>query len=145
MTVVALYKWTSKRTEQTFQCLRHLAFRRQFRLFDERWYLEITPTYVFTADGMLLDRYNEDLLKKIKQIEGNRAVLSPLLFWADYLSSKHDLLRAQDARRLKFGQLVEVELPVGIVDKAWSAAESESQLTANVEGSQSVFEAPDFL
>jgi Domain of unknown function (DUF4365) len=145
MTVVALYKWTSKRTEQTFQCLRHLAFRRQFRLFDERWYLEITPTYVFTADGMLLDRYNEDLLKKIKQIEGNRAVLSPLLFWADYLSSKHDLLRAQDARRLKFGPLVEVELPVGIVDKAWSAVESEYQLRTNAEGSQGVFEVSDFL
>ena len=94
---------------------------------------------------MLLDRFNEDLLKKIKQIEGNRAVLSPLLFWADYLGSRDDLLRSQDARRLKFGQLVEVELPVGIVDKAWSAAEWESKSTTNDEGTQSMFDAPDCL
>lgn len=126
MTVVSRYKSTSKRTGLTTECLRHLAFRRQFRMLDDRWYLEITPTYVFTADGMLLDRFNEDRLKGIKRIEGNRAVLSALLFWADFLSSKYDLLRSQDSRPLKFGRLAEVRLPVGIVDKAWSSQSAET-------------------
>ena len=124
--VVGRYKWTSKRTGETTEWLRHLAFRPQFRLLDRQWYLEITPTYVFTSDGMLLDRFNEDRLKGIKRIEGNRAVLSALLFWADFLGSKDDLLRSQDSRPLKFGQLAEASLPVGIVDKAWSSQDLDS-------------------
>jgi hypothetical protein len=145
--VVARYKSTNKRTGQTTEWLRHLAFRRQFRLFDDRWYLEITPTYVFTSDGMLLDRFNEDRLKKIKQIEGNRAVLSALLFWADFLSSKNDLLRSQDSRPLKFGRLAEVGLPVGIVDKAWSSQSSElgSESSADLDKAQGAFKESDFL
>jgi len=126
MKVVARYKWTSKRTGETTEWLRHLAFRHQFRLWDGRWYLEVTPTYVFTSDGMLLDRFNEDRLKGIKKLEGNRAVLSTLLFWADFLGSKDDLLHSQDSRPLKFGKLVEVQVPVGIVDKAWSAQDQDA-------------------
>lgn len=125
MRVVARYKSTSKRTGETTEWLRHLAFRHQFRLSDGRWYLEVTPTYVFTSDGMLLDRFNEDRLKGIKKLEGNRAVLSTLLFWADFLGSKDDLLYSQDSRPLKFGKLVEVQVPVGIVDKAWSAQDQD--------------------
>jgi hypothetical protein len=108
--------------------------------------LEITPTYVFTADGMLLDRFNEDRLKGIKRIEGNRAVLSALLFWADFLSSRNDLLRPQDSRPLKFGKLAEIRLPVGIVDKAWSSQSMESGIrsTEVVDHAQGNFGETDF-
>src|SRR5439155_10950735 len=97
---------------------RHMAFRSQFRLLDGQWSLEMTPTYRFTSDGYELDRFHEDRLKGIKQLEGNRAVLSCVLFWADYLRPKADLF-ADTPPPIRFGDLVTFEAPVGIDDKQW--------------------------
>ena len=66
----------------------HGISRGQFRFLEGQWYLELTPTYRFTRDGHALERFHEDRLKGIKRIEGNRAVLSSVLFWADYLRPK---------------------------------------------------------
>jgi Domain of unknown function (DUF4365) len=109
---------------RTFQWLRHVAFRGQFRLLEGQWCLEITPTYRFTHDGFGLDRFHEDRLKGIKRIEGNRAVLSSILFWADYLQPKATLFDG-DPPPLQFGSLLTFPCNVGIVDKAWLSADPE--------------------
>jgi Domain of unknown function (DUF4365) len=103
---------------RTFEWLRHLAFRGQFRRFDSQWYLEITPTYRYTRDGYSLYRFHEDALKGIKRIEGNRAVLSAVLFWADYLRLKDDFFAKKDLP-LVFGKLPVFDLDVGINDGQW--------------------------
>jgi hypothetical protein len=123
MTVVMKYSRKSREGRQ-FTWLRHLAFRRQLRLFDDQWYLEITPTYVFTWDGAHLDRFHEQLLRKIKIIEGNRAVLAAIVFWSDYLKTKKDLLYSSTPRKLRFGELAETSVDVGINDAAWSGADA---------------------
>jgi hypothetical protein len=103
---------------RTFEWLRHLAFRGQFRRFDGQWYLEITPTYRYTRDGYSLYRFHEDALKGIKRIEGNRAVLSAVLFWADYLRLKDDFFAKKDLP-LVFEKLPVFDLDVGINDGQW--------------------------
>jgi len=103
---------------RAFEWLRHLAFRGQFRRFDGQWYLEITPTYRYTRDGYSLYRFHEDALKGIKRIEGNRAVLSTVLFWADYLRLKDDFFAKKDLP-LVFGKLPVFDLDVGINDGLW--------------------------
>jgi Domain of unknown function (DUF4365) len=125
MTVVAKYSNKSRDGRQ-FVWLRHLAFRRQFRLIEKQWYLEITPTYVFTWDGVHLDRFHEQRLKKIKRIEKNRAVLAAILFWADYLRTKEDLLYSSTQRKLKFGDLMETSIEVGIDDAAWASTDENA-------------------
>jgi len=120
MTVVMKYKRKS-RDGREFTWLRHLAFRRQFRLFEERWYLEITPTYVFTWDGVHLDRFHEQRLKRIKIIEGNRAVLAAVLFWSDYLKARKDLLYTSSPQKLSFGELASTDICVGLDDAAWGS------------------------
>ncbi|WP_168058383.1 DUF4365 domain-containing protein [Candidatus Manganitrophus noduliformans] len=117
ISVVSRFK-TTTRDGRTLQWLRHLAFRGQFRRLGEQWYLEITPTYRFTRDGHYLARLHEDWLKGIKRLEGNRAVLSVLLFWADYLRPRTDLFEDRDAP-LRFGKLLGFEMEVGINDKQW--------------------------
>lgn len=102
-----------------YEWLRHLAFRGQFRGLDGQWYLEITPTYRYTSDGYSLYRFHEDALKGIKRIEGNRAVLSAVLFWADYLRPQSDFFAKKDLA-LVFGNLASFELDVGINDEQWS-------------------------
>jgi uncharacterized protein DUF4365 len=124
MTVVAKYS-KKARDGRIFTWLRHLGFRRQFRLLEEQWYLEITPTYVFTWDGVHLDRFHEQRLKTIKAIEKNRAVLAAIVFWSDYLKTRQDLLYSSSARKLKFGDLMEAELDVGIDDVAWSSKDAD--------------------
>lgn len=115
-TVVQNYESTNADGER-FVWLRHLAFRPRFKRFDGRWYLEVTPTYVFTWDGHRLYRFHEEWLSRIKQIEKNRAVLSALALWADYLGNESpDMFRDPT---LRFGRLASFELPVGIDDDRW--------------------------
>jgi len=110
---------------RTFEWLRHLAFRGQFRRFDGLWYLEITPTYRFTQDGYWLYRFHEDALKGIKRIEGNRSVLSAVLFWADYLHPNNDFFSRKNLP-LVFGNLPVFDLDVGINDSQWSKRDPNS-------------------
>ena len=101
-----------------FEWRRHMAFCGQFRRLEDQWHLEITPTYRFTTDGYSLDRFHEDRLKGIKAIEGNRAVLSSVLFWADYLRPKATLFDNRTPP-LGFGKLLTFSSNVGIVDRTW--------------------------
>lgn len=125
---------------RTFEWLRHMAFRGQFRLLDGQWCLEITPTYRFTRDGFELDRFHEDRLKGIKQIEGNRAVLSCVLFWADYLRPKPNLF-ADLAPPIRFGDLISLGAQIGIGDKHWLSTDAEFDKVA--EAQKVALELPD--
>lgn len=120
MTAVAKYSKKRARDGQIFVWLRHLAFHRQFRLLDERWFLEITPTYLFTTNGVYPDRFHEDRLRGIKRIEGNRAVLSSILLLAQFLARRNDLLSEKGRESLLFGELEEANLSFGVDDAAWS-------------------------
>jgi len=120
MTVVAKYTKKRNRDGHVFTWLRHLGFRRQFRLLDGRWFLEITPTYLFTWDGLRLYRFHQERLRTIKRIEGNRAVLSSILVLAGFLARSDDLLPEKGRQSLVFGGLEDVTLPFGVDDWAWS-------------------------
>lgn len=125
-----------------FEWLRHLAFRGQFRRFDGQWYLEITPTYRFTSDGNWLYRFHDDALKGIKRLEGNRAVLSGVLFWADYLTPKSDLFATRD-NPLTFGDLLSFDLEVGINDRQWSARDPNPPPDGTTNGDAALFPFDD--
>jgi len=117
--ISVITKYTSTAKDGTkFDRWRHLAFRGQFRRLNGRWYLEITPTYRFTRDGVDLDLFHEDQLKGIKRIEGNRAVLSAIMFWADYLKPKETLFFSQKPP-LTFGNLATFDIEVGVDDGKW--------------------------
>lgn len=107
-----------------FYWFRHMAFCGQFRFLAGCWYLEITPTYRFTSDGYTLDRFHEERLSGIKRIEGNRAVLSAVLFWADYLRPKSSLFGGR-APLLRFGELLTFNCDVGIIDQEWLAGDPD--------------------
>lgn len=99
---------------------RHAAFQGAFRYYGNKWYLEISPTYYYTYDGYALyDRY-EDLLKGIKKLQKNQAVLGEVVFWADYLGKEGFF---QLAKFLRFGKLVQFGVDFGIDDNAWRRAD----------------------
>jgi hypothetical protein len=138
LTVISEFSSTNK-DGRKFVWFRHLAFQGQFRLFHPHWYLEITPTYRFTRDGYNLDRYHEERLSGIKRIEGNRAVLSLVLFWAQYLGPRVGLYRT--APPLEFGELLSFRTEVGIVDRTWlSAGPALSENASLLDSAQSGLE-----
>ncbi len=112
-----------------------MAFRGQFRFLESQLYLEITPTYRFTRDGHALERFHEDRLKGIKRIEGNRAVLSSVLFWADYLRPKATLFSVSNSA-LRFGELLTFRSDVGIIDRSWLAADPDFARDAELSSKQ---------
>ena len=132
MTVVSRFSWTTK-AGITFSWLRHLAFFGQFRCIGGKWYLEVTPTYRFTEDGVRLDRFHSERLSGIKRLEGNRAVLSAVLFWVDYLGSDAELVRRRK-RTLVFGPPASFEIGMGIMDSKWSAKDTSKALRRGDEG-----------
>jgi len=74
--------------------IRHLAFRGYFQRIEDSWYLEITPSYVFTIDGVRPYRFEADLLSGIKLLEHNDTLLSQIHLWVDILTRPADLIHA---------------------------------------------------
>lgn len=119
---VITHRTSTSKDGRRFDRYRHLAFRGQFRRLDGNWLLEITPTYRFTSDGVALDRFHEENLKGIKTLEGNRAVLSSVLFWANYLQPRTGLFDRAPSP-LQFGKLLTFQCDIGIADEEWLAAD----------------------
>ncbi|MDP1857016.1 MAG: DUF4365 domain-containing protein [Gemmatimonadaceae bacterium] len=117
LTVFNVYSKAAK-DGRVFTHFRHMAFQGRFRLIEDQWHLEITPTYVFTSDGKRLDRFHSSRLAGIKRFDRNRAVVSQVAFWADYLKRRHDLFSARE-NPLVFGDLASFEVPCGIDDDRW--------------------------
>jgi hypothetical protein len=113
---------------------RHLAFIPRFRRFAGQWYLEITPTYHFTRDGVELDGYREERLSGIKRIEKNAAVFSSVLFWSRFVSSSDELFRKGN-EFIQFTDLREFSVDFGVNDDEWkNRAEEDERRELEQEG-----------
>ena len=116
----------SKRNPGHISYWRHLAIEPRFVLLNKCWYLQITPTYLFTHDGYHLSKYSEENLKSIKKIEKNNAVLRNVLTWASFLQPKEDWF-ATKYELLKFGPLLKFDIASGINDQDWLAHADEEE------------------
>ena len=128
-----VYKqYLSKKVPGKVAYHRHQAFESQFQQFDARWYLAITPTYIFTSDGWKTHPYHEEYLKKINEIEGPPAIFSRLKLWASALRPIQDL-GAVNYAHMELGPLLVFETERGIDDKGWkpNAQEDEDGVSAN--------------
>lgn len=106
---------------------RHSAFKGSFVRYENKWYLEITPTYHFTSNGSDEDLFHEGRLSGIKRLERNSAVVGHLLMWADFLSKPVQSLFHAEYPFLHFGKLATVEVASGIPDDIWFQEEEDSE------------------
>jgi hypothetical protein len=120
-----VFKGHAKKSDPTkISYYRHSALSMQFIQIDGDWYCELVPDYFFTRDGYRESRFASDLLRGIKKIERNLAVLQETRMWASILRGKDDLFDQPD-RLLDFGDLVTFEVDQGIDDAAWKQVEEE--------------------
>jgi hypothetical protein len=104
---------------------RHAAFKGHFLRSDNQWFLEITPTYHFTNNGVDDYSYRDETLKGIKRLERNPAVVGQLLMWTDLLRRPIKNLFENEYPFLSFGELETVDVNAGIPDNIWYAAEED--------------------
>ena len=114
-----VFKIYRKPNSDGIRFCRHHALRAQFRDINERWYLEITPTYFFTRDGWKEDKFGSQRLKKIKEYEGNQGVFGNALMWANFLSDTSEDIWHRSYPHLAFGGMTTFDVTSGIPDDAW--------------------------
>jgi hypothetical protein len=119
--------YRSKTDTKRISYYRHLAFSGQFRRYARQWFLEVTPTYHYTADGFRQDRWSAERLTGIKKLERNPAVLHQVLFWAEYLRGpRTGSLFGKDYDLLRFGELVSLGVDSGVPDADWLPKEEDN-------------------
>ena len=126
--------YMSKKEPDKVKYYRHSAFGGQFRQFEEGWYLEINPTYRYTTDGERVYRYYEDLLKGMKRLENNQAILGQIAMWANLLGKPTGMFDITPT--LSFGELRTFELDAGIMDAAWLKHEDRPKEAAEGESTE---------
>jgi hypothetical protein len=126
--VVKRYPKKKSPTETAY--FRHSAFIGRFQRFGDDWFLEITPTYYFTCDGHLEDRFASEHLKKIKELENNGAVVGQFAMWRYYVTNRTsgDML-AREYPFLKFGVAADFPVEQGVPDKLWQSQEPRQRPT----------------
>lgn len=97
---------------------RHSAFTGHFVRHEGVWFLEVEPTYHFTRDGRLGDRYGASRLSGIKRLEHNPAVLGQLMMWRSVLTKTATLFN-KAYPYLIFGDFKTFDLEHGIADDDW--------------------------
>jgi len=123
-------EYRSKKDPARIAYYRHVGFEPRFRHFDEQWCLEINPTYRFTTNGDELHPYREEYLSKIKSIEGSGAVGGLVIMFAALLGDRHGLF-ADNYPHLGFGELLGIEVPVGIDDSAWRKRDANAPVDSS--------------
>ena len=105
---------------------RHCAFAGRFKLYEGVWYLEISPTYYFSTDGILPWRFYEEWLSGIKRRQKNHAVLGEVIMWARVLEEPRDMFGRKHPF-LGFGDLQTYSVDAGIHDELWLPSEQAIQ------------------
>jgi hypothetical protein len=120
-----------KGTEEVRFC-RHRAFEGRFVRYGEDWYLEISPTYLFTRDGKEQACFHAENLSAIKRFEGNRAVLGQVVMWLAFLTEQTTLFQAAYPY-LTFAKLSPFPIDCGLDDNDWLTRDKEMQAVVAAE------------
>lgn len=121
----------SKKDPARVAYYRHHGFKVHFQRLDMKWYMEITPRYIFTSDGKESHPFREEYQAKIKSIEGGAAVRNIVVMFASLLQDEAGMF-SQPYTHLGFGELLTTEVEVGIDDAVW-ANKDELQPSARTE------------
>jgi hypothetical protein len=96
---------------------RHTAFKAQFHRFDDKWFLQVIPTYHFTSDGYRISPLAGAALSGMKRLENNEAVYGQVLMWARILQQQTGW--NAKPRKLFFADPLKFQSSAGFEDDVW--------------------------
>lgn len=116
------------------QYVRHHAFEPRFWRLEDRWFLSIAPTFVFTWDGFRPDKFEASRLAGKKKLEANASVLGQFVMWRHLLvemgktAAKVDLFSASDAPDVPLLTFLPVDslgFDRGVPDDLWRSSDPQ--------------------
>ncbi len=124
-----VYQRTMKnnKPDEILQC-KHLAFRTQYKYYDNRWYVLIKPEWFFSRDGYRKDFFSSDSIDWLKKKERNSHVANHLSFIAHFLKYDNppDLLKGDTFYPfLKFGSLASFDTAPALDDQSWNPSDDK--------------------
>jgi hypothetical protein len=111
---------------------KHLAFKRRFKRFENRWFLEIVPSWYITSNGFRKSRFGADTIKWLKSHERNQHVFNHIKFIAYFLRLKEqpsvfEAEKPLNSGFLNFKTLVKLDGHPLINDNSWNRNESKEE------------------
>ena len=104
---------------------RHSAFSGSFQRYGREWYLQITPTYLYTVDGYRLSRFQGDCSPASSGSTATRPWWAKSSMWGDYLTPEQRRpLRSTRLSVPAFGKLERFQVNRVIDDAAWLSQDS---------------------
>ncbi len=139
--VVKVKRVPTRDGEERVSYVKHLAFRPRFVRFAGVWYLEITPDWYYSYDGVREAGQAWTLRAGLKRLERNAAVVGHLKFWEHMLTTQ---LSAFDPHNLplRFRPLRAERVPVGIQDRTWQGSRARTAAAAKASTRQQVSKRP---
>ena len=119
---------TYSRPDGAVRYVRHLGFAPTFVRYDDQWFLELTPTYHYTRDGITPDFYAGSHRAAIKRIERHQDFRRNVDTLARLLRGEVDLgglTPDPEHQLLEFGELAGVRLDTGTDDELGDADDLE--------------------
>lgn len=107
--------------------MRHHAFSPRYQRIGDDWYISISPTFVFTADGFQPHPASSILLAGKKKLDRNGSVRGQIILWRHLLIASGELpsdlfqdRELVDRRaRIKFEALEPIIMPMSVPEDVW--------------------------
>lgn len=119
----------SNEADRHFTGYRHDAAELRVRELSDRWALQLSPTYVFTWDGVKLSGHHDKALAGIKRMDRHRAVSAQVRMWAHLFRERNTLLD-QPSADCALGDLLEVNVGHGVDEAGWAPISEEESAEA---------------
>ena len=116
--------------DRHFTGYRHDAAELLPRKCGDSWFLQVSPTYLFTWNGRQISGHHDSALAGIKKLEKHRAVSNALRMWEHLLLERLTLEQPQGDADFSLGRLVSVEVEAGINEKSWEKLSETEALEA---------------
>lgn len=110
--------------------VRHHAFKPRFELIGDQWVLIVSPTYVFTRDGVVPLTNSASLLSGKKRLDNSASLRGQVIMWHRFLTQNDDGAgqpsglfgeRGSDPQILRFDAPPTIELETRVPEDAWGA------------------------
>ena len=119
-------KMQKKNPDKISYC-KHFAFKANFYLFDEQWYMSINPEWFISRDGYKKSFYGFEQISFLKRKEKNAQVYSHLRFTVYQLvTQKQETLFEQpfNYKFLRFKELLKEQIYPALQEKTWLSNEN---------------------
>jgi uncharacterized protein DUF4365 len=132
----------SRDEDRHFTGYRHDGAELAVRVVEGGWALQITPTYLFTWDGVQLSGHHHKALAGIKRFDRHRAVSSSVRMW-QHLFTEEQTLMADPHEFFSLGPLLAVEVPFSINASDWAEMSEKEAEEAEGRGMDRLFDVAD--